>query len=78
MYFPQDWDEREVSTTMLEHFYRWLRSESAYLHDHALHRFVQGIMRKIFRHLMSELKQLGTNVVYASVSKYALPREIST
>jgi len=51
------------------HFYRWLRDPSSYLHDPALHRILNTLMHKLFLHLVSEFKRMGSIIVYANFNK---------
>ncbi|KAK7073292.1 hypothetical protein SK128_028068 [Halocaridina rubra] len=54
------------------HFYRWLRDSSSLLYDPALHRILYTLMHKLFLHLMSEFKRLGSIIVYADFNKIVL------
>jgi len=65
-------DEKEVASSVMEHFYRWLGSEDALMYDPSLHFIVHSMMKKVFRILLTELKNLGAQVAYASVSKIVL------
>jgi len=42
------------------------------LHDPALHRLVYGLMTKLFKRLVFELKKLGAKVVYASFNRIVI------
>jgi hypothetical protein len=50
--------------------YRYLCGHgNALLHDPALHRLIYGLMTKLFKRLVHELKKLGSKLVYASFNK---------
>ena len=50
--------------------YRYLCGHgNALLHDPALHRLIYGLMIKLFKRLVHELKKLGSKLVYASFNK---------
>lgn len=61
-----------VARGLLDHVHRWTRSESSMLYDPALARFLAWLVRKVFRQLINELRSLGANVVYASMSRMIL------
>ncbi|XP_045460209.1 DNA polymerase epsilon catalytic subunit 1 [Harmonia axyridis] len=54
------------------HFYRWLRSPKALLHDPALLRTLQNLMKKLFLQLVAELKRLGCTIIYANFNKIVI------
>ena len=51
------------------HFYRWLRNPSSLLYDPALRKTLLQLMKKLFFHLVSEFKRLGSIIVYADFNK---------
>ena len=51
------------------HFYRWLRNPSSLLYDPALRKTLLQLMKKLFFHLVSEFKRLGSVIVYADFNK---------
>lgn len=51
------------------HFYRWLRSTKSLLHDPALLKTLQNLMKKLFMQLVAEFKRLGSVIVYANFNK---------
>ncbi|XP_050295840.1 DNA polymerase epsilon catalytic subunit 1 [Anthonomus grandis grandis] len=51
------------------HFYRWMRSPKALLHDPALLRMLQMLMKKLFFQLVAEFKRLGCMIIYANFNK---------
>ena len=51
------------------HFYRWLRSPASFLYDPALRKTLLQLMKKLFFHLVSEFKRLGSIIVYADFNK---------
>ena len=58
-----------ISESILSSLYRYLCGYGdALLSDPALHRIVYGIMTKLFKRLISALKQLGARIVHASFS----------
>lgn len=61
-----------IARGLLDHVHRWTRSESSVLYDPALARFLGWLIRKMFRQLVAELRNLGANVVYASMSRVIL------
>jgi len=68
--------DTEFHGRLLDHLYRWVRSESSLFHDPALHRLVHGLISKVFWQLMAELSRLGTTIVHATPSRLliATPR----
>lgn len=61
-----------IARNLLDHLNRWTRSESSILYDPALARFLGWLVKKMFRQLVGELKNLGASVVYASSSRLLL------
>lgn len=62
----------EVSKDLLDHFYRWIGSESSLLYDPSIARFLSWLIRKMFWQLLAELRSLGAGIVYASSSRLIL------
>ncbi|EKM53261.1 uncharacterized protein PHACADRAFT_99155 [Phanerochaete carnosa HHB-10118-sp] len=56
----------------IDHFWRWISSNSSHLYEPSLHRFVHGLMRKTFIQILAEFKRLGSHVVYADLSRILL------
>lgn len=56
----------------IDHFWRWISSNSSNMYDPSIHRFVHGLMRKTFIQLLAEFKRLGSHVVYADFSRILL------
>jgi DNA polymerase epsilon subunit 1 len=56
----------------VDHFWRWISSSAAQMHDPSIHRFVHGLMRKTFIQLLAEFRRLGSHVVYADLSRILL------
>ena len=54
------------------HFYRWLRSPSAYLYDPALRKTLLNLMKKLFVQLISEFRRLGATIVHADFNRVIL------
>ncbi|GAA5871954.1 hypothetical protein JCM8547_006199 [Rhodosporidiobolus lusitaniae] len=57
---------------MLDHFWRWVSSPAAKLHDPALYRFIHGLMRKTFSQLLAEFRRLGSDIVHADFGRVFL------
>jgi len=58
--------------SLLSHCYRYLcggSGNNTLLSDPTLHRIIYGLMIKLFKTLIVELKKLNVNIVYASFSK---------
>jgi len=56
--------------TLLTSFYRYIcGSGNSLLHDPALHRVVFGLMTKLFKRLVAELRRLGLVVVHADFNR---------
>jgi len=49
--------------------YRWIKSSSSKLFDPALHRLIQGQMKKVFLQLLAELRRLGAQIVFANFNR---------
>lgn len=56
----------------LDHFWRWISSNTARMYEPSIERFVHGLMRKTFVQLLAEFKRLGSSVVYADFSRILL------
>lgn len=62
----------DVARGLLDHVHRWTRSEASVLYDPALARFLGWLLKKVFRQLLGELKNLGATIVYASISRIVM------
>ncbi|KAH8103388.1 hypothetical protein BXZ70DRAFT_925423 [Cristinia sonorae] len=60
------------STVVIKHFWRWISSSSSNMYDSSIHRFIHGLMRKTFIQMLAEFKRLGSQVVYADLSRILL------
>jgi len=60
--------DNEYADLLLVHLYRWLRNPAALLHDASLHRVIHSLMRRLFVQLVTELRSLGCEIVYASLN----------
>ncbi|KAI0343807.1 DUF1744-domain-containing protein [Trametopsis cervina] len=56
----------------VDHFWRWITSNASSLYEPSMHRFVHGLMRKTFIQMLAEFKRLGSQVVYADLSRILL------
>lgn len=56
----------------VDHFWRWISSNASNLYEPSLHRFIHGLMRKTFIQMLAEFKRLGSQVVYADLSRILL------
>ncbi|WOK95843.1 DNA polymerase epsilon catalytic subunit A-like [Canna indica] len=54
---------------ILQHLYRWLCSPMSKLHDPALHRVLNMVMKKVFALLLAEFRELGAAIIFANFSK---------
>ncbi|EJD53603.1 DUF1744-domain-containing protein [Auricularia subglabra TFB-10046 SS5] len=57
---------------VISHFWRWMSSIAAQMHDPGLMRFVHGLMHKTFMQMLAEFKRLGSNVVAADFGSILL------
>ncbi|RCH97562.1 DNA polymerase epsilon catalytic subunit [Rhizopus stolonifer] len=55
-----------VGGSLLESFQKWVFSPDSFMYDRCLVRMLQGMMKKVFYHLLSEARQLGLIVVFAN------------
>jgi hypothetical protein len=55
--------------TLLIHLHRYLHARESLLYDPALKRVVAGLMRKVFLRLVSEVRRLGAEIVYADFGR---------
>jgi DNA polymerase epsilon subunit 1 len=60
------------ASVAIDHFWRWISSSAAHMHDPSIYRFVHGLMRKTFIQLLAEFRRLGSHVVYADLSRILL------
>lgn len=65
-------DDTTVADMLVDHFWRWISSSSAALFDPGLHRFLHGLMKKVFIQLLAEFKRLGSTVVSANFHEIVL------
>ncbi|KAI0087222.1 hypothetical protein BDY19DRAFT_956849 [Irpex rosettiformis] len=56
----------------VDHFWRWVSSTASSLYEPSMHRFIHGLMRKTFIQMLAEFKRLGSQVVYADLSRILL------
>ncbi|KAB7504214.1 DNA polymerase epsilon catalytic subunit A [Armadillidium nasatum] len=54
------------------HFYRWLRDPASLLYDPALRKILNTHMQKLFLHLISEFKRMGSIIVFANFNKIVI------
>lgn len=54
---------------LLEHMYRWLQSSKSLLHDPILCKLVQQYMSKMWIQLLSSMRKMGAQLVFANTSK---------
>lgn len=60
------------SDYQIVHFYRWIKSQSAFLYDPALRRTLNMLMRKLFLQIMAEFQRLGCQIIYADFTKIVI------
>ncbi|EMD36430.1 hypothetical protein CERSUDRAFT_66053 [Gelatoporia subvermispora B] len=60
------------ATVAIDHFWRWISSNSSNLYEPSIHRFIHSLMRKTFIQMLAEFKRLGSHVVYADLSRILL------
>ncbi|RXK36753.1 DNA polymerase epsilon catalytic subunit A [Tremella mesenterica] len=60
------------SDLVVDQFWRWISSPTSCMFEPALHRFLHGLMRKVFLQLLAEFKRLGTQVVYSDFNRIFL------
>lgn len=73
-----------VCSTMLEHLYRWITSTSSRMYDPAIYSLVHDLMKRVFIHLIAELRNAGCQIIFATfhkiviaTSKTSIPNAIS-
>lgn len=57
------------SDFQIVHFYRWIRSSSAFMYDPALRRALNTLMRKLFLQIIAEFQRLGAEIIYADFNR---------
>lgn len=62
----------EAVTLLWVSFYRWISSSHSRLYDHAMHRLIHRLITKVFHQLLSTIKELGANIVFANFNKVCL------
>jgi DNA polymerase epsilon subunit 1 len=55
--------------TMLEHFYRWVRTPKSKLYDPLMYASIHQLMMAVYRRLIAEFQHLGATVIYANFDK---------
>jgi hypothetical protein len=71
-------NDNEHADSLLMHFYRWLCSSAAMLHDPALLQMVQKLMKKVFLQLIQTFKRLGCKIVHATFHRIIIATEKET
>lgn len=61
--------QSEVADGLIMSLFRWLKNPHAKLYDPALHRMVLKMMKKVFISLLSQLRKLGSKIVYANFNR---------
>nr|KAJ3422362.1 DNA polymerase epsilon catalytic subunit [Polyrhizophydium stewartii] len=64
--------KNRFASHLLEHLFRWITSPSAKFFDPALFRFVHDLMKRVFGMLVGHVRQLGSEIVYASFDKLVI------
>ncbi|TIB63670.1 hypothetical protein E3P77_03431 [Wallemia ichthyophaga] len=54
---------------LVDHLLRWISSPVSRLFDPGIHRFLRGLMKKVFLQLLAEIKRLGSGIVYADFGR---------
>ncbi|KAK1431332.1 hypothetical protein QVD17_07789 [Tagetes erecta] len=54
---------------LLQHVYRWICSPRSKLHDPALLRMLQKVMKKVLALLLAEFRKSGATIIFANYSK---------
>ncbi|KAL7418809.1 DNA polymerase epsilon catalytic subunit [Cryptotrichosporon argae] len=62
----------DTAGLVVDQFWRWISSSSSCMFEPALHRFLHGLMRKVFLQLVAEFRRLGTTVVYGDFNRVFL------
>ncbi|KAF5353867.1 hypothetical protein D9756_007249 [Leucocoprinus leucothites] len=65
-------ESESPATLAVDHFWRWASSSASGLYDPTIHRFIHGLMRKVFIQMIAEFKRLGSTIVYADFSNILL------
>jgi len=58
-----------IANDLLHNVYRMINSQASLLHDPALQRLLQSIMRSVFFRLLGEFQRLGATIISASFNK---------
>lgn len=61
-----------TARSLLDNLLRWTRSENAILYEPAVAKFLGWLIKKMFGQLVSELRNLGATIVFASLSRIIL------
>jgi DNA polymerase epsilon subunit 1 len=61
-----------IASSMLEHFYRWITSTASGMYDPALYSLVHDLMKRTFIHLIAEIRNFGSHIVFASFQKIVI------
>ncbi len=61
-----------ASRNIIEHFGRWVSTRSAFMYDPGIHRFIYGLMKKVFLQMVAEFRRLGSHVVHADFGNLLL------
>jgi DNA polymerase epsilon subunit 1 len=63
---------KRIASSLLEHLYRWIISSSSRLYDPAIFSLIHELMKRVFIHLIADLKSFGSQIIYASFDKIVL------
>ncbi|OAL63040.1 DNA polymerase epsilon catalytic subunit A [Trichophyton rubrum] len=61
-----------MADVMVQHLIRWVESADCCLYDHALHQYMQMILKKALQQLIMAFKRVGSNVIYANPNRLIL------
>lgn len=63
---------KRIASSLLEHLYRWITSSSSRLFDPAIFSLIHELMKRVYIHLIADLKIFGSKIIYASFHKIVL------
>ncbi|KAK2743262.1 DNA polymerase epsilon catalytic subunit [Myotisia sp. PD_48] len=61
-----------MADIMVQHLIRWAESKDCCLYDHALHQYIQMVLKKALQQLVTTFKRFGSNIVYANPNRIVL------
>nr|XP_009858713.1 DNA polymerase epsilon catalytic subunit A-like [Ciona intestinalis] len=64
--------KNHLADNQLQNFHQWVTDKSSLFYDPSIHKSLQMMMKKLILRLLSELKRLGSTIIFANFSSIVL------